>query len=440
VNFKDLLVSDLRVNSENDRHGHVEGEEAAIEWLLVNRGEHMRNLAKDIVASAGVYEPPLVMKQDYSYLVFDGNRRVACLKLILDPSIAPDEDWKAFFDSFDEGEVSKISESLICQIEDDKERVDEILYRRHTGSQNGVGQSQWDAVAKSNFVGRTGKKSRIDLAEEVEKALRSESFIDDQQRIPRSNFNRLFSSEAFRNKIGITVRENRAHFTHERTAVLEALSKIVNDMWQKRVTLEDIWDNAGKNRYLDRLDSEGVTPESFDKLAAPIAFDGKASTDGSGSKGSSSQNQGARSRNNLIRRIDYGIMETVSNRRAIDIWRELQYKLKFGAHNNAISVLFRVLIEFSIQNYLDHCGEIEVHQNDSIASKYRKVLNKMIESGELDKKYVKEIMKFEKGDPIFATNTVNSYVHSPDSFPSDHHLKSMFDSLSKFFVICLNKH
>ncbi len=49
-------------------------------------------------------------------------------------------------------------EEVICQVETEKDDIDEILYRRHTGAQSGVGQSQWDDVAKSNFVNRTGQE------------------------------------------------------------------------------------------------------------------------------------------------------------------------------------------------------------------------------------------------------------------------------------------
>ncbi len=41
------------IGLSNDRHGELENETAAIGWLFNNRDLHMRNLAKDILESAG---------------------------------------------------------------------------------------------------------------------------------------------------------------------------------------------------------------------------------------------------------------------------------------------------------------------------------------------------------------------------------------------------
>ena len=49
----------------------------------------MRNLAADIATVAAVYDPPLVMRDYDRIVVFDGNRRVTCLKLLCDPTRAP---------------------------------------------------------------------------------------------------------------------------------------------------------------------------------------------------------------------------------------------------------------------------------------------------------------------------------------------------------------
>ena len=45
--LKNIALKDLAVNRANDRHGELTDEDAAIEWLLVHRELHMRNLARD---------------------------------------------------------------------------------------------------------------------------------------------------------------------------------------------------------------------------------------------------------------------------------------------------------------------------------------------------------------------------------------------------------
>ena len=209
MKFQELKLSDLLVNKANDRHGEVMSEEAAIDWLLQHRANHMRNLAKDITSSGGIFEPPLVRREGSKYVVYDGNRRTTALKLLSAPQKAPSSDWSKFFSDLRGKWKVAFPKSIICQIEPDRERLDEILYRRHTGQQNGVGQSQWDAPAKTNFERRTGKNTRLDIAEAVEAFLRSEELLDEDVRVPRSNLKRLLSAEQFRNRVGISVEKKQ---------------------------------------------------------------------------------------------------------------------------------------------------------------------------------------------------------------------------------------
>ena len=87
--IRKLALSALVVNRANDRHGELENETAAIAWLFNERETHMRNLTKDIVEQGGIYEYPLVSPDKSKFIVFDGNRRITCLKLLDDPRRAP---------------------------------------------------------------------------------------------------------------------------------------------------------------------------------------------------------------------------------------------------------------------------------------------------------------------------------------------------------------
>src|SRR3982074_1634467 len=97
MSYKALSLSSLLINRANDRHGELENETAAIAWLFNEREQHMRNLTKDIVEKGEIYEYPLVSPEKAKFIVFDGNRRVTCLKLLEDPRRAPTTELQAFF-------------------------------------------------------------------------------------------------------------------------------------------------------------------------------------------------------------------------------------------------------------------------------------------------------------------------------------------------------
>ena len=99
MSFEAIDVLRLRVNRANDRHGEVGNEDLGIAELFRLHDLQMRNLAADIVAMNAVYDPPLVMLEGETYTVFDGNRRVTCLKLLTDPNRAPTAELRAYFEN-----------------------------------------------------------------------------------------------------------------------------------------------------------------------------------------------------------------------------------------------------------------------------------------------------------------------------------------------------
>lgn len=237
--YAELEIDDLTVNPANDRHGELANETAAISELFRLREAHMKRLAADIVQQGLVYDPPLILEDGDAYIVFDGNRRVTCLKLIRDPALAPSQDLQAYFRELRQQWTGELPGRIACQVEADRDVVDSIIYRRHTGAQGGVGQSNWDDRAKHNFVERTGRGGRIDVAVQVEEFLRESGRLPVQQ-LPRSTLNRLLSSEIFRNRVGISVQGNQFTFTHDPDATVNGLARIAEDLAERRVVLGDL--------------------------------------------------------------------------------------------------------------------------------------------------------------------------------------------------------
>jgi hypothetical protein len=163
----------LRLNPHNDRHGALKDEPASIQWLLENKKGHMRALSQDLAKTKRLYERPLVRPEGQQFIVFDGNRRVCCIKLLSDPNLAPIEEWVHFFSELNSNDVVSAFGTIECEVEQDLEIIDETLLRRHTGTQDGVGQSPWDPQGKSFFLQRTGKAD-IGLGESIERALKAE--------------------------------------------------------------------------------------------------------------------------------------------------------------------------------------------------------------------------------------------------------------------------
>lgn len=433
MQFKNIPISKLEINRANDRHGELENETAAIAWLFNSREAHMRNLAKDIVKQGEIYEPPLVSPSGDKFIVFDGNRRVTCLKLILDPKRAPNSSLQSFFQDIRNQWQGTPPNRVQCQFEEDRDKVDEILYRRHTGTQSGVGQSTWDDRMKSTFVTRTGKGGAINVADEVEKRLSKAGMLPTRRKIPRSTMNRLLSAEPFRNRLGFSIRNKKFEFTHSEDRVLAALARVAEDLTNRRLVLGDIWDVDGKRSYLDDLEAEGVLPNVI-HVVAPKQKSQK--TANAKKTTATKKKTSPDKRYTLIPQKDFQIVWPGRLQRHHEIWDELQFRLKLAEHPNAISVLFRVLLELSIKNYIDQTN-LPVYENDKLAKKALKVCEDLYKNGEVDEQLLKTVKKFQNLDQLVSADTLNRYVHSPNFAPSPEHLTSLWDSLAFLVVACL---
>lgn len=430
--IRKLPIKSLVVNRANDRHGELENETAAIAWLFNEREQHMRNLAKDIVARGEIYEIPLVSPEGEKFIVFDGNRRVTCLKLLDDPRRAPTGELQTFFRELRSDWNGPFLTEIQCQIENDRDRIDEILFRRHTGTQNGVGQSTWDDRMKATFVERTGKGGGPSVADEIEKRLAEADLLPSRRKIPRSTLNRLLSAEPFRARVGFSMKGGRFEFTRDEAATLNALARIAEDLATRELVLGDIWNVDGKLHYLAKLEREGVLPDASapkNESATPKAVPPLP-------KAKPTAKAKPTVRTTLIPQTDFGLVWPGRLQRHHQIWEELQFHLDLRSHPNAISVLLRVLIELAVENYIKEAG-VTVYENDKLATRLEKASLHLQSIGKIDAKQLEVVKKFKQGDKLVSADTLNKYVHSPNFAPSPEHLMSVWDSLADIVVLML---
>lgn len=429
--YRQLFLTSLVVNPANDRHGELENETAAIAQLFATQEPNMRNLARDLVTKGEVFEPPLVFPDGDKFVVADGNRRTTCLKLLANPRRAPTVELQQFFADLKKQWPGKFPEKIECRVESDRDRVDDILFRRHTGVQGGVGQSNWNDRMKNNFVIRTGKGTGLNVADEVEKRLRDAKMLP-SRKIPRSNLNRLLSAEALRNRLGISVRKGKLEFIRDEEVSLRALQRVASDLATRVVTLDNIWDTESKLEYIDKLDGEGILPSIAQKPAPAPAIPAPPLP-----PGPKLTPPRPASWPHLIPEVEYGVAWSAHLQRHREIWEELQFKLELGQHPNAISVLLRVLLELSIENYVKRTPVSKVQENDKLSRRAAKVADDMHAAGNIDKKYHGAITKLQQGEGLISVDTLNRYVHSPNFNVSPDHLKMLWGTLAEFIVLCL---
>lgn len=428
MTYEEVDVRDLRVNQANDRHGEVGSEDLAIAELFRLHDAQMRNLGADIAAVGAVYDAPLVMPGSDGFVVFDGNRRITCLKLLLDPVRAPTADLRAHFTTLRDGAREGIPQLLTCQVEEDRNLIDSILFRRHTGSQRGVGQLGWNDRAKLNFVERTGQGGGINVAAEIERLLADDDRLPEGN-IPWSTLTRLLSSEEFRNRAGISTAGRQFRITHDHGAVTDALHRIAGDLANQVVTLGDLWNNEGKRTYLNRLQDEGVLPVENERLTDPI--------DAVGALRNPRRNAPPPRppQTTFIPADAPRIQWTAAQQRVRAIWEELQ-SLTLREHPNATSALMRILLELSVESYITEHG---LNVPDNLSRRVGAVAADLLQRQIVDRAYFDELERIRLNDQLISVASMQRYIHSPDFAPMENELRTYWTRLERFLVATLSR-
>lgn len=429
--YAELEIDALLVNQANDRHGEVGSEDLAIAELFRLHDAQMRRLAGDIAAVGAIYDPPLVMPFEGRYVVFDGNRRVTCLKLLTNPERAPTAELRTFFARLRAGMQVELPSQLVCQVEDDRNLIDGIVYRRHTGSQGGIGQLAWNDRAKLNFVERTGRGGRINVAAEVERLLTEAGRLPHGD-IPWSTLTRLLSSEEFRNRAGISTAGRQFRLIHEREAVVEALHRIASDLASQTVTLGNLWNNQGKRTYLNQLQDEGVLPVENNRLPE-AANAGRVPAQPRANQPPIAPPRPPQT--TFIPQDAPHIQWLAVQQRARHIWEELQ-ALPLRSHPNAISALMRILLELAVEGYI---SEHSLRSPDNLSRKVNVVAMHLRGRQIIDDEYFDEIERLRQNDQLISIASMQRYVHSPDFGPMENELRTYWMRLGRFLIAALSR-
>lgn len=427
MRFIEVPLKDLTVNPENDRHGAVGSEQDAIAWLFQHEGPKMLTLAQDIAQQGQIYDAPLILKRENKNIVFDGNRRITCLK-ILAGLIPPPTKYRKKLDPL--VKQTEISKTLLitCQIETSQKTVDEIVSRRHNGTDGGRGQLKWDTRAKGNHANRVGATNQYPIAEAVENYL-IEVGYPHARKVGRSTIFRLINAKKRQKQIGISLNDDGSlKLLRDEKSVVSTLTTIADDIVDKKLSLKHLLDSKGVEGYMKKLADAGLT--SDDSPPEDSTPSGKPSTTASGPKRPPS-------RNTLIRDIDYEIQWRPSQGKIEQTWTELQWNLRFNRNEIAIPIVFRILLELSLDFAISKRSS---PKSPTLSSKTKHIAKAFLDEGEIDRKTFGDIERV-CGDTKSPREieALNRVVHSSSFTMAKEDLISLWNNTEKLIVLAITK-
>ena len=209
--------------------------------------------------------------------------------------------------------------------------------------------------------------------------------------------------------------------------VSKALMHVIKDLAGKKIKVADIYTEQDRAAYAAKLpQGVAVKPTIPSGQGTPAS----ASVGDVGAKKSSK----AKTPKKRDRLIPSDCVLNIPPGRISDIEVELRRKLSLDNHANAISVLFRVFVELSVDGYINDEQPTGVTADDKLRKKIEKVASDLQAKKKLNQQQARAIRAANLEHSFLAPGvaTMHDYVHNEYVFPAPTDLRQHWNSLQPF--------
>lgn len=427
-----ISAADLLIDEQNPRILQPnEGQHKAIQALAQLQGRKLLVLAKDIVSyGLNPSELSIVMRHEGDpkrYVVLEGNRRLAAVRALENPELLAGAVQPSVLT-----EMRKLSrayqdnpvESVECLVVGNRAEGEHWIELRHTGERGGAGIVPWGPDEKARF---TKRKKGLALHQQALDFLerRGDLSAEERQTLPSSTLQRLIETPEVRSKLGVEVQNGHLFLRADEQRVAKALLHITHDLVSRKMNVGDVYRKEQRVAYANSL------PRTV--VVTPTKKSGEGVDINTGEVQEKPRRaKAAKMPKERDRLIPTDCVINVSDPRCHEIERELR-KLSLEQFRNAVSVLFRVFIELSADEYVQK-ARLTLPQKHTLSNKLQAVATDLVARNKLTEKQAKPVRRASQADMFLAATTasMNNYVHNQYWFPSPTDLRVGWNNLQPF--------
>lgn len=499
--YKTINIINLVVNPENYRFPAVNSENLAIKTMLDKHNKEIKELLKDIIINGtNPSERLMVFKSKQNYITLEGNRRVTALKILKNVEKLKEIDtnyYKEYYKLLSKLDLKNVTEKTFqidCVVFNSPEDADKWVELKHTGSNGGKGTIVWGTNEKRNFKELTSSKSTSVIPSLInyfkESSFYSDIIKQNLDSLPITNLERLLSDPSVRDAIGIDISKNVIYKLFPDNEISKPFNRILTDLINKKITVKTIYTKDSRYDYTSSF-TENELPNTTTRLnnAIPlIATDNKEdvtsqipielnpnTTTGNPINSSEYENFSNNILNKTIKSTNLSKVESntenqqsqeqqkkesrdkkdinkrknlipgivqvkINHPRINQVYKELK-RLNINDFPNSVAVLFRVLIEISMDEYIKNNDTITNVTNDSkLIKKVSACLDDLKSKKLINEDFIKPVnVCISDKDSILSINTFNSYVHNKNMYPDQTQLKNCWNQLQGFLLAILSK-
>ena len=441
----ELLIDRLLLDSENPRISGASSQRDTLQRLLDDQEEKLFTLAESITNDGmSPIDRLLVVRENNGsdrFIALEGNRRVAALKILSNPSVLTGLQLKASLQkrleelakNFDRSAV----EPIACFEVPSREEGTSWLFLRHTGENEGKGVVAWSGLAASRFRG-------TDPALQALEFVRAHGNLSDDQReslidnFPITTLDRLLSSREVRKRIGVEVRNRKLSSGLPAEELMKALRRMVLDLAEKTVNVSQLKNSTQQIAYIESLDS--ASRPDLSKVGVIRAVENIQSDE---FKAKPKRVQRGTPRDPSERRtvIPRGWKLSVGDSKVASIFKELR-GLRVDEYPNAIAVLLRVFLELSVDYYMDSNSLVLKYKDPksnkvvekSLKKKIAEVVEHLIKVKGFDRKDFAGVTRglSVEHSPLYV-DLLHAYLHNRFVTPKTRDLTGALDDARRFF-------
>lgn len=373
---KDIRTTRLMLDPENPRilSAHESLGQEEILGELIHR-EDVYGLARDI-ANQGYYPTETLVAiagEGRRYVVVEGNRRLAAIRLLENPELAPESE-RSRFSALAREAVGRVPDEVRVTIAPNRVAARPLILNRHTRSDikkwnvfmqgRYIEQMVRDGFSLSEIILQTGlapdnvkrrlrdaKLYRMFLSCELDEDVRR--IVDDPHRFSHSTAQRLAESKVGREWLGLAPADEEGYRIRSRPADLrKALSRVAADIVHKDVTTRTLHDESKVKEYLG----------SIKRLKPMRRASGSTTADafiGGGAAATRTPATAVPARRSTVREsksiLPHGLQCRLNNGRIIQLFKELR-SLTLAKYPNASAIMLRSLVDMALGSYLDKTG------------------------------------------------------------------------------------
>lgn len=450
-----ISLSNLYLDLQNPRYEQQQSQNEALNTIAGEQKGKLLVLLKDILENGlNPSDIPIVMPdptRGSGYVVLEGNRRIAALKLFKKPRILTNVTMRQRYSKLHDEYKNKNIKSVECLIVNSREEANLWIERKHEGEMSGAGTVKWNAVQSARFrAGKTGKDSRMVQLIDFMRAAGAgdDEFTEQLMRMKATNLERLISTPSVTTELGLTYNEGEYSSPYEWSEVVKGLKAVVSRLSAPGFKVRDIYRKSDREGFINRIPREEL-PDKTKMAEKPWRLkefneDSMKTSSNDQQRNDDKDKHQSRAGGNQVQRptsrdtfLPKDSNLSIPNDRINRIFSELKL-LSHNTMTNTCAVMLRVFLELSADCYLEQCGLLKDgvlsgSRAGDLKSKINMVIKNLCDKNYLDDSKAKGIRdEINAKQGSYCVDTMNAYVHNLDFNPKPENLMLAWDNIQPF--------